>query len=309
MNNKKIKEIFTKNKLEEAISIQKIDIGFTNKVYSVNEEYILKVCEDIKNEKNFEKEVYFYNLFKNKLPVPKILVYDKTKKHYPKNYIIYHKIKGENLYSRWHILTNAQRKKIIKQLCEILRIINKADYSVFVKKFKIDTKQTWHDSVMEKIKQHLSVISKKHIIPKNFIFKVEEFIDKNHEVLIEEHKALVYWDTHFDNIIVKGTRIVGILDFERTELSSIDFVLDIIQRMMDYPKKYMSEKFEKYGKKKDYEHLMSWFKEFYPELFKFEDMEKRLAMYAVEHDLDTLIWYPRVKQVKKMIAKTVGYKY
>ncbi len=79
--------------------------------------------------------------------------------------------------------------------------------------------------------------------------------------------------------------------------------------MMDYPKKYMSEKFEKFGKKKDYKHLMSWFEEFYPELFKFKDLDKRLDIYAIEHDLDTLIWYPRVRQVKKMIAKTVGYKY
>ena len=50
--------------------------------------------------------------------------------------------------------------------------------------------------------------------------------------------------------------IVGILDFERTEVSSIDFILDIIKRIVEYPKKYMSEKFEKFAKKEDYAHLL-----------------------------------------------------
>ena len=41
--------------------------------------------------------------------------------------------------------------------------------------------------------------------------------------------------------------ILGILDFERTEVSSIDFNLDIVKRMVDYPKKYISEKFKKFA--------------------------------------------------------------
>ena len=61
--------------------------------------------------------------------------------------------------------------------------------------------------------------------------------------------ALAYWDVYFNNILVEGTQIVGIVDFERTEVSSINFILDIVKRMVEYPKKYMPEKFETFAKK------------------------------------------------------------
>jgi len=87
--------------------------------------------------------------------------------------------------------------------------------------------------------------------------------------LDEQKIGLVYRDIHFDNILVKDNQISGILDFERTELASIDYVLLIIKKMMEHPTKYMSEVWEKFAKKEDYAHLRNRFKEFYPELFEF----------------------------------------
>ena len=81
--------------------------------------------------------------------------------------------------------------------------------------------------------------------------EIRVFVESHHNALTEEKISLVYWDTHFDNILVENNKIVGILDFERTELSSINFVLDIIKRMTDYPKKYISKESEKFAKKGD----------------------------------------------------------
>jgi aminoglycoside phosphotransferase (APT) family kinase protein len=308
MDSKVIDKIFHKNNLDKVSSIKKIEIGFTNKVYLINDKYILKVCEDESNEKRFEIEIFFYNFFKGKIPVPKIKIFDKSKKIYNKFFMIYPKIDGENLYSKWHLLSNKKRKEIIRQLCEILKIIHKSPYEDFMKKFKIDPSESWHDKILNKIQNSLKQIKQKKLLSSEFIQVIKEFLDLNNEVLREQKIALVYWDSHFDNILIQDTDIVGILDFERTEVSSIDFNLDIIKRMVEYPKKYMSEKFEKFAKKEDYAHLLEWFQEFYPELFNFKDLDKRLALYAIEHDLDTLIWYPNSKEVKQMIAKTVNYK-
>ncbi len=106
-----INQILQEHKLGKVKEIKKIEIGFTNKIYLINNRFILKVCQDRDNEKNFEREAYFYKLFKDKLPVPKIRIFDNTKKIYPKIFMIYPKIQGNNLYSRWHLLTNPQRKK------------------------------------------------------------------------------------------------------------------------------------------------------------------------------------------------------
>lgn len=307
MDKKKVEEIFLQNNLGKVESIKKIEIGFTNEVYSINDAFILKVCEDLGNRDKFEREVFFYNYFKDKIPVPKIIVYDNSKKVYNKDFMIYHKIQGDNLYSKWHLMKGLERKEIIRQLCEILKKINKSSYDKFAKQFRLKSSISWHDKILAHIQNSLKKIEEKKIISQEFIQTINNFVEANHGALNEQKIALVYWDAHFDNILVKGNKIVGVLDFERTELASIDFVLDIIKRMMDYPKKYMSEEFEKFAKKEDYAHLMKWFQEFYPELSEFKNLDKRLDLYSIEHDLDTLIWWPDSDAVKHMIAKVVKY--
>ncbi len=303
-----IEKIFVKYNLGKVESLVNIEIGFTNKVYLVNDAYILKVCEDEGNEQKFESEVFFYNFFKDKIPVPKIKVFDKSKSIFGKLFTIYPKIEGDNLYAKWHLLSDDQRKIIIKQLCDILKVINKSPYDEFLQKFAVNFSDNWHDKILNQIQNLLEKIEQKKLLSPEFIQAIRKFVANNHYVLKEQRLALVYWDAHFDNILVQDMKIVGILDFERTEVSSMDFVLDIVKRMVEHPKKYMSEKFEKFAKKEDYAHLLEWFQEFYPELFEFKNLEKRLNLYSIEHDLDTLLWYPDSTEVKQIIAKTVEYK-
>ena len=307
MDEKIIKQIFLQNNLGEVKFVKKIEIGFTNKVYSINDEFILKVCGDLDNEEKFGREVFFYDFFKDKIPVPKIIVYDNSKKIYGKFFMIYHKIQGDNLYSKWHLMNNSERKNIIKQLCAILRTINESSYEKFTKKFKLNSLVNWHDKILNQIQNSLKKIEKKKIISPKFIQAIKNFVETNHNVLTEQKITLVYWDAHFDNILIKENKIVGILDFERTELSSIDFTLDIIKRMVHYPKIYASEEFEKFVKKEDYSQLLVWFREFYPELFKFKNLDKRLDLYSVKYDLRLLLDFPKSKDLKQRLAKTVKF--
>ena len=175
-----------------------------------------------------------------------------------------------------------KRRKIIKKLCQILKIINQAPYHKFIERFDLDSGLNWHNKIIGQIRNSLREVEDRKILSREFIQTIRDFIRENHTVLNEQQIALVYWDAHFDNILVKGNKIVGILDFERTELSSIDFVLDIIQRMSDYPQKYMAAEWEQYAKKEDYARLINWFQEFYPELFQFKDLDIRLDLYSID---------------------------
>ena len=307
MDQKIIKNIFKKYNLGAVKSVKKIDIGFTNKVYSINNKFILKVCADENNEENFKKEVYFYDFLKNKILVPEIKVFDKSKDIYERYFMIYLKIEGDNLYSKWHLLNNDERRNILKQLCSILKIINKSPYKKFAKKFKINSSMNWHDKIINKIQNSLKDIEKNKLLSSEFIHVIKKFVKNNHNVLKEQKMALVYWDAHFDNILIQDTKIVGMLDFEKTEISSIDFVLDIIKRMVEYPKKYMSEKSEKFAKKEDYAQLLDWFCEFYSGLFNFKNLDKRLDLYSIEYNLENLILYPNAKEIKQTIAKIIKF--
>lgn len=290
MKQETIQQIFLNHNLGKINKIEKIAIGFTNKIYSIDDKYILKVYD---NQKNFQREICFYDFFKDQLAVPKIIVHQE-------NYLIYHKIKGDNLYSKWHLMNTKQRKSIVKQLCNSLKIINQAPHQ--------GAEINWQEHILEKINTSLNKIKQKKTISLDFIQAIEKFVFENKHVLIEQKLALVYWDAHFDNILVQDNKIVGVLDFERTQQSSIDFGLDIIKRMQEYPKKYMSEESEKFCQAKDYANLLEWFKEFYPELFNFKNLNRRLDLYAIEHDLNTLLDWPDSDEVKQMIVKTINYK-
>ena len=42
-------------------TIEKINIGFTNTLYKINDLFIVKVCTDSSNEDEFKREIDFYN--------------------------------------------------------------------------------------------------------------------------------------------------------------------------------------------------------------------------------------------------------
>lgn len=305
MNKIVANKIFLRHRLENIKSLEKITIGFCNDVYLVNDKFILKICRDKTNEINFKKENYFYHLWQHKLPVPRVLVFDDAKRILNRSYMIYQKINGENLFARWHLLSDSKRKNIIRQLCGILQKINRTASHGFSKKFKLDSSVNWQNKIAGKILKSLRLIENKKILSKKIVERARCFVEENKSVLTAQKIALVYWDAHFDNILVKNDKIVGILDFERVDFASIDFALDIARRMVLYPKKYMAKKWEKFARKKDYARLLVWMEEFYPELFAFPELTKRLALYSLEHDLATLIDYPSSRETKAMINKII----
>ena len=40
--------------------VEKINVGFTNTIYSINDSFIVKVCTNTNNEESFSKEIEFY---------------------------------------------------------------------------------------------------------------------------------------------------------------------------------------------------------------------------------------------------------
>lgn len=49
------------NLFRENSTVSKINVGFTNTLYSVNDSFIIKICTDLNNEPKFNKEIEFYN--------------------------------------------------------------------------------------------------------------------------------------------------------------------------------------------------------------------------------------------------------
>ena len=55
--------------------VEKINVGFTNTLYRVNDSYIAKVCTDLSNEEEFKREIDFYNSNKTNTLIHKLLLF------------------------------------------------------------------------------------------------------------------------------------------------------------------------------------------------------------------------------------------
>jgi len=300
-----IKKVLAAHGLQSATA-KKLDVGFTNTIYRLDDKYILKICS-AGNEMPFRNEVRLYEYFQNKLPVPRLLTYDNTWSLIPQHYMIYERIDGDNLYNVWHQFSDEQRRQVIKQLCGYLKVINDTDIRNLPKDVELPPVPKWRNVILGQIDNYLKSAQVAGTLKPEDISAVKQYSERHAGSLDEQVIALVFWDVHFDNFLVKGDKIVGLLDLERTELASIDFVLNTVERMVDFPKKYMSLHAEQFAKAEDYAKLLDWYKEFYLELFSFKDLARRLDLYALAHDLKDLEGWPDVQQLKDNI-RTITYK-
>ena len=274
--------------------VSKINIGFTNTLYNVDDKYIIKVCTDETNEDKFKKEINFYNSNKDNTLIPKLYISNTDKNDVPYMYEILEKIDGVSLYDVWYKLDESEREEIIKQLCEAMKKFHSNKGKTY------DWAKRTSDlfvGLYEKAKQ-------------SKIFSDEELIELNDaylkfpELLKSDEFVLVHNDLHFDNIFYKNGKI-KLIDFERSLYAPKDFELDILYRMIRKPWKFASEENEQYTKLSDYENIMNYIEKYYPELIHIDNLYKRLAIYDIVYFLNQYINAPQYDELKQDVLKAV----
>ncbi len=104
--------------------VEKINVGFTNTIYNINDSFTVKICTNSNNENEFQKEIDFYKTNEENSLIPKLYYSSTDKKDIPYFYEIIEKIDGVSLYNVWHTFNEEQREEIIKQLCIAMKRIH-----------------------------------------------------------------------------------------------------------------------------------------------------------------------------------------
>ena len=268
--------------------VNKINIGFTNTIYNVNDLYIVKICTDIDNEEEFKREIDFYNSNKDNNYIPKLYYSSTDKKDIPYFYEIIEKLKGVSLYEVWHTYNESEREDIIRQLCDIMKMFhsNKGDKYDWSKYMKEEFNPLYIKS------KELNIFNEEEI---ELLDKVYSNFDK---YLESDDFVLVHNDLHFDNIFIYDGKI-KIIDFERSMYAPKDFELDIFYRMIRKPWKFASEETEEYTRLSDYENIMKYVKKYYPELTNVNNLKERLAIYDIVYFLAQLARHPEISELKE----------
>lgn len=302
LTDNQITAIFRKHNLATDPRITRITIGFTNEVYQVDD-YILKVCVKPENEPNFRKEEFLYDLLRQTAPVPHVVVADDSRTLLNKPYMIYKRLPGEPAASHWHEMTDVQRKLFIQNVCSYLKAIDQTPLEQYEKQFNVDPNFSWQQHVCDRIAAKLAVISERELLPETTIVSIRQFVEMNKDVLSEQRLGLTFWDVHFDNFIVDNDyKLAGMIDFESADVYPIDYRLMVVRLMQRYPRLYLSEAMEPHAKREDYAHLMDWYQEYYPEMFAFDNIDKRIDFYELLDIVSKLPDWPKAKVLQERLG-------
>lgn len=273
---------------------EKINVGFTNTLYSINDLYIVKICTDINNEEEFKKEIDFYNTNKNNNLIPKLYYSNIDKRVVPYFYEIMEKIKGVSLYNVWHIFSEKEREDVIRQLCDAMKQIHSNTGESY----------NWIDRLKNRFILLYNQAKEQNIISEEEIKILDQTYSCFDKYLQSNEFVLVHNDLHFDNIFYNDGKI-KIIDFERSMYAPRDFELDILYRMIRKPWKFASEETEDYTNVSQYSNIMTYIEKYYPELVNIPNLYERLGIYDMIYFLAQYIEHPEYKDLKDDILSAV----
>jgi len=295
-----INKIVEKNRkiFGDSPTIEKINVGFTNTIYNVNDSFIVKVCTDISNENNFQKEIDFYKANKTNHLIPKLYYQNTEKLDIPYYYEILEKVKGITLYNVWHTFTEEQREDIIRQLCNAMKQMHS----------NIGEKYDWIEFNKKRFNCLLQDAKNKNLLNEDEFEIVKDAYSLFDKYLESDEFVLIHNDLHFDNIFVNNGKI-KVIDFERSMYAPKDFELHILYYMIRQPWKHANEECEKFTKVEDYKNIMRYIGKYYPELVNTPNLYKRLAIYDLIYEFSHFVkffnYYDESKQAVMTAAKRI----
>lgn len=274
-------------------NISKINVGFTNSVYSADDKYIIKICNNKENEANFENEIEFYKSNAGNKYIPKMYSFYISTSNDDFSYEILEKIDGKSLYFVWHKFDENKRKKVIKEIVNIMKSFHSIkgesyDWALYIKK---------------KLERNFNKCFDLKLFSQTEKDMAELILKNIGDYLKSSDFRLVHADIHFDNIIYCNDGKMKIIDFERSLYAPIDYELDIFLRMCNSPLKYASIEAECFVKNEDYQNIEKYFKEFYPEIYDVNNFGIRHEIYNLEANLRLLPRFPEDNELKKTVVE------
>ncbi|HEX5447983.1 MAG TPA: aminoglycoside phosphotransferase family protein, partial [Candidatus Saccharimonadales bacterium] len=289
-SHQQIASLLKQHGLRGDASVKRLEVGFTNEVYSAGDN-IVKIYVREGSEPKLLTEAQLYRELSPRVLVPKLVAVDTSRQLINKPYMIYRKVPGRPLGHIWHTLNDVQRHRLINQICDQIKLITKHRPNPTWPDSK-NWRQVCEDSLFDNLK----AVKSQKILTADKVAEVESFIAGNINVMDDQKPTFLFWDAHLDNFIVDSkAELAAVIDLEHTGVFSLDYLLDIVRRMVRYPELNLAPDIEKFARKKDYVHLMDWFKEAWPELFDFPQLERRLDLYELDGILRHLPRYPRAR--------------
>lgn len=266
-----IKEILNNENISFS-KLTKSTSGFTNLVYFVDDEFVIKITNKENTKKNLEKEISIYN----NITLDNIPKYISSGDYQNYKYLIISKISGKSLYSVWHTLGSDEKENCIKQIAKILKNFNNQNTKFISDEYKI---LDWTGYLINMLNEKVSALEKMNYN----VSPLKKYIKEQLPIILSDNQfGLVYNDAHFDNFIYDNGSI-SLIDFDRVKVCPIDYEMLIFKTMCDNPRKFANEEDEDKIKNEDYREIYNLFKHNYPEMFINKYTDQRISLYQFNY--------------------------
>lgn len=197
-----IQEIYKKQFNKTVRTIKDVSIGEDNYVFIIDSEQVIRF--PIRSDKDLSSEAWALDKLNTLKFVPKLILYDDSKKLFTKDYLIESRIEGKDAQTAIDKkeINTQELKKIIIELGKSVKILHKIHtpfYGHFINGVGIH--KEWKDFLRSNFIRAIEYISEKSLIDSNLINTIKKYcLDQINNVSCEDPR-LLHGDLNLDNII------------------------------------------------------------------------------------------------------------
>lgn len=219
----RIERICTQYELGELRNVVQAAHGRNNLVLIVNDLYVLRF-DNLKGrqESRFEAEKWAYDLLVDSgMPVPRALAVDTSRQIVPSDYLVMTHVPGVPLITVWPALSAEAREHVASQIGNALARMHIATTNSFDGRFgrlrKLNTRPLthWVQWADDFYGSYRKCADERGTIPAALLRDMDAAYAR-HRPLLEQIRvgSLVHTDAHFENWLVDGEKVAGLVDFE-----------------------------------------------------------------------------------------------
>lgn len=207
------------NRKAKVLGWEPFKFGYSNKIYKVElkgmQPVVLKIAVVPQRYDKLAAEIKLVRkLAGHDLPLPEVLFSMNNRLEYKYPFVIYRLIDGDNLMEVIDSMPKSDLGKVAENLGEISAKLHKATYEHVIDFGKERVYADWVDFVTEIMDNGIFKM-KENNLRIDLVKKIEVLYEGMRKTLVEPNAySLIHRDLQAMNVLVDGSRIVGVLDFE-----------------------------------------------------------------------------------------------
>jgi len=285
-----VERLFARHGLGPVESVQPLAGGQLNNALRVNDGHVLRFREATRSTGSLKREAAVLARVKGRVKTAEVVASGLD--DILGEYLILTWLPGRSLLAAWLETPDVTtREWWLAQWTASLRAIHEERFPKpgELPNGELKPYASWRSYIESRIRKRLDLLMRVPAMDRELVLAAERYLRRHAGVLDDGPCCLIHRDMHFANALVQGPHLTGILDFELAESGPPDYELDTIYRFLRYPWLFSEAGSPSRLTPARFASVWIRLKRGYPELFQARHLRDRLCLYALDHDLSSLI--------------------